>query len=99
MLKTGATGVDAQIVERFSTRVLRFIPATGPGAGTEITFNVDNVNVFRMSYDGATRYFLRNPANVNEWIAYDANKGVAYRIVRSVNARADAAFRAQNTGQ
>jgi hypothetical protein len=99
MLKTGAAGVDAQIVERFSTRVLRFIPATGPGAGTEIIFNVDNVNVFRMSYDGATRYFLRNPANVNEWIAYDANKGIAYRLVRRVNARADAAFRAQNTRQ
>jgi hypothetical protein len=99
ILKTGAAGVDAQIVERFSTKVLRLIPAAGPGAGTEITFTVDNTNVFRCTYDGATRFFLRNPANPNEWQAFDVNRGVAYRLVRSVNARATAAFKAQNTAQ
>jgi hypothetical protein len=99
ILKPGAEGVNAQIVERFSTKVLRLIPESGPGAGTEIIFTVDNTNVFRMAYDGATRYFFRNPTKLNEWQAYDANKAVTHRLVRSVNGRATAAFKAQNAGQ
>jgi hypothetical protein len=95
LLKTGAAGIDAQIVERFSTKVLRIIPA----GGSEIVLTVDNINVMRFTYESATRVFLRNPANPNEWVSYDANKGINYRLVRSVNARATAEFKAQNTAQ
>ncbi len=83
LLKTGAAGIDVQIVEQFSTGGLYIIPHSG----NEIVLTIDNVNVIRYPYEGDTRVFLRNQDNGDEWINYNEIGGVAYRLVRSINPR------------
>lgn len=81
--KTGSPTVDAQIVERFSTKVLRIII----NGGSELVLTADSEKVFRFTFDGATRFFYRNPDNNNEWLSFGPAKETLYRLVRRPNTR------------
>lgn len=92
VVRAGQTNTPVVITELANGNI-RLTPQTGTPANIQAV----NVNVLRFTFGGTSLIFFRSPINPNIWEAYGTGKSVTHRLIRSVSARASAAFRAAQT--
>lgn len=88
LLRTGGVNEDAQVLERFSTKVVRLVRS----GASELVFTINSDRSFFINgLDGISRLVF-HLLPTGEYAAFDESRRITHRLTRRIDSRASSEF-------